>query len=236
MDLINEAKGRRLLVVVFDEFQGMLNLPRAHEILAVMRGKIQFHSDIPYIFAGSIRNQMSNIFNDPDSAFYKSAAPLDVGSIDPESFVPFLSKKFATGKRRIDSDTLDRVMEIAENIPGDVQALCGCLWEISSPGESLTADHIQPALELIYARESKGYEPILAPLTGQQFRCLIGIAQFGGKFLFSVEFLEKIGIGSPASVQKALNRLIKSRIIYHYHGQYKFVNPFLKSWLIWKDY
>jgi hypothetical protein len=201
-----------------------------------MRGKIQFHSDIPYVFAGSIRSQMSDIFKDPDSAFYKSAAPLDVGSIDQEDFVPFLSTKFASEKRKIDRDTLDRVMEIADNIPGDIQALCGCLWEISSPGESLTGDHIRPALELIYSRESKGYEPILAPLTGQQFKCLIGIAQFGGKSLLSVEFLEKIGIGSPASVQKALNRLIKSRIIFRYQGQYKFVNPFLKSWLIWKGY
>jgi AAA+ ATPase superfamily predicted ATPase len=62
LDLIQEVKDRKQLAVVFDEFQGMLNLPQAHEILAVMRGKIQFHSDIPYVFAGSIRSQMSDIF------------------------------------------------------------------------------------------------------------------------------------------------------------------------------
>lgn len=236
LDLIKDVKGRKTLVVVFDEFQGMLNLPRSSEILAVMRSKIQFHSHICYIFAGSIRNQMSHIFNDPNSAFFKSAVPLDVGSIDSKSFVPFLLKKFVSGKRKIEKDTLKQVMEIAEIISGDVQALCSCLWETSSPGDHLSTDNIQLALELIYARESKGYEPILAALTGLQFKCLIGIAQLGGNSLHSIEFRKKVGIDAPASVQKALKRLVDSQIIYRLNDQYKFVNPFLKSWLIWKGF
>ncbi|MBW2345499.1 MAG: ATP-binding protein, partial [Deltaproteobacteria bacterium] len=41
------------IVVVLDEFQDILNLDDARETLALLRSKIQFQSDIPYIFAGS---------------------------------------------------------------------------------------------------------------------------------------------------------------------------------------
>ena len=179
---------------------------------------------------------MSAIFTDPDSAFFKSAAALDVGPLKEDAFRGFLSRKFASGERNIGDDMLTRVMGIADHVPGDVQELCACLWEATSPGDDITEKTIPPALELIFARESKGYEAVLVQLTGQQLSCLCGLARVGGTAPLSVAFLREVGIGSPASVQKALNRLLKSKIIYRYGGDYKFVNPFLKSWLVWKNY
>lgn len=44
------------------------------------------------------------------------------------------------------------------------------------------------------------------------------------------------GITAPASIKKALNRLVQLKVIYRHEGEYKFVNPFFKSWLIWKNY
>ena len=73
-------------VVVFDEFQDILNLKDAREVLALLRSKVQFQTDIAYVFAGSIRNKMDSIFNNPDSAFFKSAIPIHVGSLDKNTF------------------------------------------------------------------------------------------------------------------------------------------------------
>ncbi|MCP4155811.1 MAG: ATP-binding protein, partial [bacterium] len=65
LDLIKTVGEGKKLVVVFDEFQDILNLKDASAALAILRSKVQFHTDIPYIFAGSVRNQMDEIFNDP---------------------------------------------------------------------------------------------------------------------------------------------------------------------------
>ena len=92
------------LVVVFDEFQDILSLSNHSETLAALRSKIQFHSEIPYVFAGSVRNQMSGIFTDPESAFFKSATVMEVGPLKTDVFARFLSKKFASGKRKIGVD------------------------------------------------------------------------------------------------------------------------------------
>jgi hypothetical protein len=224
------------MVVVFDEFQDILKVEDASAALAVLRSKVQFHSEIPYIFAGSVRNQMNEIFNDPGSAFFKSAVTVNVGTLDKEIFSEFLQGKFQLEKRTISRDLLERIFEIAHEVPGDVQQLCSAVWETILPGDNITADVIPPALELIYSRELKGYETAMGQVTSQQLRCLLGLARVGGKSPLSSEFLKAAGISQPGSVKKALNRLEKLRIIYKYQGEYRFINPFFRSWLIYKNF
>ncbi|MFA5812621.1 MAG: AAA family ATPase, partial [bacterium] len=180
LDLIRNIHKRTPLVVVFDEFQDILNLPDARETLAILRSRIQFHRDISYIFAGSVRNQMSEIFTDPESAFFKSAVSVEVGPIDADVFARFLTAKFKIGKRSVDSGLLEKLIELAEFVPGDVQELCGALWETTSYKDKLRETRIAAALDLIYARESKGYESALVQLTAQQLKCLVGVARMGG--------------------------------------------------------
>ena len=236
LDLIGEMHQRKRLIVAFDEFQDILNLPKASEALAILRGKIQFHSEIPYAFSGSVRNQMADIFTDPRSAFFKSAVTLDIGPLPEKGFLRFLTDRFASDKRHVMPELLTQVLELAEHVPGDVQGLCACLWETGAPGETVASKQLGPALELIYTRESKGYETALVPLSAQQLKVLIGLAHMGGDSPLSAAFLQKAGIALPASVKKALNRLVRMKIVYQHERRYKFVNPFFKTWLIWKNY
>ena len=236
LDLFSESHKRTRLVVAFDEFQDILNLPDSKVTLAALRSKIQFHTDIPYVFSGSVRNQMSEIFTDPGSAFFKSAIGIDVGPLERDAFATFLSAKFASGKRVVDVSVMAQIIALAENVPGDVQELCEALWETTSYGDKIHEACVGPALELIYARESKGYESALVQLTGLQLKCLIGVAQMGGKTPLASAFIQGVGMNGPASVKKALNRLIQLKVIFRHEGEYKFVNPFFKTWLLWKNY
>jgi hypothetical protein len=236
LDLIRESHKRSRLVVAFDESQDILNLPDSKETLAVLRSKIQFHRDLPYVFAGSVRNQMGEIFTDPESAFFKSAIAVNVGPLDREAFAEFLAGKFALGKRTVSKEILARIITLAEEVPGDVQELCEALWETTGYRSAVDEASIGPALELIYARESKGYEAALVQLTGQQLKCLIGLARMGGKAPLSAAFIQGVGIIGPASIKKALNRLVQLKVVYRHEGEYRFVNPFFKAWLLWKNY
>jgi hypothetical protein len=139
------------------------------------------------------------------------------------------------GKRSIDQPVLDLIFEIAENIPGDIQQLCSAIWEITSYKEIIDESIIPKALKLIYAREFKGYEAILVQLTANQLNCLVGLAKIGGKAPLSSKFVKEVGIELPATIKKALTRMIQLKIIYRYQGEYKFVNPYFKSWLLFKN-
>ncbi|MDP2989054.1 MAG: hypothetical protein Q8O57_00610, partial [Kiritimatiellota bacterium] len=63
-----------------------------------------------------------------------------------------------------------------------------------------------------------------------------GLARLGGKAPLSSVFIQGVGIIGPASIKKALNRLVQLKIVYRHQGEYKFVNPFFKTWLLWKNY
>jgi len=235
VDLISSYHSKtKPIVVVLDEFQDILNLRDAREALALLRSKVQFQSDIPYVFAGSIRNEMDRIFNDPDSAFFKSAVPIQVGPIEKDRFQKFIINKFKVGKRRITAELLNTVFAICFNIPGDIQQLCSALWDTTSYGDNISEKEIPMALEQIFAHELKGYETTLKIVTKQQFKLLTALARHGGKAPMSSEFLKNSGIAQASSVHRALNRLLELRIVFHHENDYRFVNPFFRAWLLYK--
>lgn len=76
---IERAYQERPMVVVLEEFQGVLNCgDNSDRLIALLRSHIQHQPDIPYIFAGSDRYKMYNIFMDYSSPFFKSALPMDL--------------------------------------------------------------------------------------------------------------------------------------------------------------
>lgn len=235
MDLIEFESKKKNLVVVFDEFQDILNLKDTQETLALLRSKIQFHSQIAYIFAGSIRNKMNYIFTDPTSPFFKSAVTLYVDAIDQKDFSVFIQKKFKQGERELSEELLAKIFETAEHISGDIQQICGVIWEITSEKDKIGIDIIPQALELIYSHELKAYETTLSQITSQQLKCLLALTHLEGQAPLSSHFIKFTGIRQASSISKALSRLEHLKIIYKYQSIYKFINPFFKSWLKTKN-
>ncbi len=232
---IEQMYRKKRLVVFVDEFQDILKIPDHREVLAILRSRIQFQSEIPYVYAGSIRNQMHGIFYDVDSPFYKAALPLDVGPLDDKRFSTFLARKFSSGDRFVDTETMDRIFELTGRAAGDVQALCSSFWDISDQGAVLGLDSIPDALENIFAQESKGYEMTLVQMTASQIKCLSALARVGGGSPYSSEFLKASNLATASSVTRALNRLIALRVLFKGDAGYTFSNPFFRHWIIWKN-
>jgi len=235
-DLVKELSKKKKVVVVFDEFQDVLNLNDSPETLAVLRSRIQYHSDIPYIFAGSIRSEMDKIFTAHDSPLFKSAIPITVGALSKKEFSEFIRKKFLIGKRTITDSALEQLFIITDNITGDILQLCEALWSVTTYQDSVSDNDLAAAFELIFSRESKSYELILSEITANQLRCLVGLARIGGKAPTSSTFLRETGIRQPSSITKALSSLLKRKIIFRIDNEYRFVNPFFKAWIKHKGF
>lgn len=235
MDLFSQ-KGLRNAVVAFDEFQDVRNLKSADQVLAVMRSKIQFLQDIPFVFCGSIRSEMHTVFNDPQSPFFKSALPVDVGPIERSAFGKFIQERFAGGKMEIAEGVIDRILHITNENPGDTQQLCSAVYDTSDPGSEITEGKITEALQYLFAEERKGYEAHLARLTAIQLKCLTAVAHAGGGNTSSREFIKESGVAQPSSIRKALKRLVELKILFMVEGEFRFVNPFFGRWLVHMNY
>lgn len=232
LDLIESISKKKRFVVVFDEFQDILKINDASEAIALLRSKIQFHSNIPYVFVGSIRHKMDEIFTSPNSAFFKSAIPISVDPLPYEEFSKFLIKKFEKGQRKVLEETLKQVFEITNNITGDIQQLCETLWEVTPEGDAVSSDKLKAALELIFSREQKSYEAFVSLLTDFQIKCLLALAREGGRRIYSMDFIKAVGPHSSASVNRAMTRMIDINILYKREKEIRFVNPFFKAWLL----
>lgn len=232
LELIEKTNKHTPLVVIFDEFQDVLNLEDSRRIQAELRSKIQYQADMTYFFAGSIRNRMDDIFNHHDSPFYKSALTFTVEPLPFEVFVPFLIKRFDRGKRRVDEVVFRKIFEIAQNIPGDIQQLCEAMWSLSGEGEALTEEKMHEAVRIILSRERKVYEMVIAGLTVNQAKVLRTIAAIGGRQPTSKKFLAEAGDITSAGVLRALKRLEDTKILYRTAEGYKFSNTFFRAWML----
>ena len=236
LEFIYQEHSNKKNIVVFDEFQDILNLNNYESIVAILRSRIQFHSNMPYIFSGSVRKNMDKIFYDPDSPFFKSAIKMEIGALEKEIFGDYIKEKFLSGKRMIKSSALDTIFLKTEENPGDVQELCNALWSITEYNTTINQSNVEDALKVIFAREKEFYEHTISLLTSPQLRCLVSIANLGGKGIQSGEFLESSGILHASSIKKAATRLIDLKILYNYKKEYRFNSPFFRSWLLYKKY
>ena len=234
VDMLSRIAADHRTVIVFDEFQDIRNLGEHQQLLALLRGRIQFQGDVPYVFTGSLRSQMVDLFDNPDSAFYKSALTLCVGGIEHGDFRRFLVRRFAGSGRVVDAEVVDRVMETVAEVPGDVQQLCEALWSVA--GKTVLESDIARALELVFMREGDKFEGFCDQLSPIQFRMLCALARVGGREVQSKSFLAEADVANAASARKAIKRLEELRLVYCFQRQYRFVSQFFRAWLLKRQY
>ncbi len=232
---IVEINKKQKVVVFIDEFQDVLKLKEYRLILAVLRSKIQYLSDISFVYAGSIRNQMEHIFADNDSPFFKSAIPITLGPIKQDLLVEFIQKRFNIGKRSISEDIIKEIFSITDMVTGDIQQFCEAIWSTSSYRDEIKNNSFRKAIELIFSHENMVYERIFGELTNFQLKVLKAVAKHGGIEIYSNNFFEKNGFTNASSVKRSIDKLVKIKILFSYKKEYKFANPFFKLWLL-KNY
>ena len=228
LDAIIAQTAKRKSCVILDEFQDILDIKDGERIIAIMRGRIQLDTKTSYIFLGSVRNRMTDIFMHPKSPFYRGAAPLPIGEIDADDFYGFLKSRFATGKRRFPRAAFDAIRDIARNTPGDMQELCDAIWGCTRHGQTIAEDDVRRGHEVIFSRERDHYEIFIRRLTALQMRVLATLAARGGKAVFSVDFLSSASVLNAASAKRAIDRLVADGLVFNNAKEYRFVNPFFR--------
>lgn len=230
-------KGQKL-VIALDEFQDILKMKQADQVLGVLRKEIQALGNVSVIFSGSIRSDMEQIFINDKSPFYKSSSILFLDKRDFDDWDGFLKERFKSGDIGISDELLSQIKSMANENPGDTQQLCSAVWEMTPAGENVTEERIRQGLAQIFRDENKAYEHIMTELTSQQLSILRTLAQLGGASIQSKEFLLTAGIAHASSSKSSVTRLLKLRILQEGSDGEKvqFSNPFFKQWLIWKKY
>lgn len=218
-------------IVVFDEFQDIQTLSDEEGIVARLRGLVQQQEDSAFVFCGSLRSRMEQIFTDEASPFFHAAMSMHVGPIDRRSFRRFLAKKFHAGNRNLEAGLIDSILDACLDNPGDAQRYCTALWQVTDEGQTIGAHDLAPAWDMLFAMQKDQFELLLQGLSPQQSSVLRALSWAGGESNLNREFVESTGISLTPSVAKALEGLVGKRVVAKVDTRYRICDPFLGAWL-----
>lgn len=222
---------KKHVIVAFDEFQEIAHMDGLR-IEKMMRSCFQMHKDVTYLFAGSQKHIIEEIFGQERRAFYKFAKPFPIAKIPSHEFEPFISRKFKETKMSISHSVIDIILNITEGHPYLTQQLCHELWNVGcEEGEACEKD-IPTAIGTILYQHGDYFSGIWDSLAASQKRLMTAIAEeIKVQNIYSKSFMTKHNLVSQSHVKKALASLMNQALVEHSRGYYSIEDVFLREWI-----
>jgi len=225
-------KEKKKAVVCFDEFQ-QISMLKTDKIEKFMRSVFQSHKNISYIFMGSKKHLISDMFNNPNRPFYRSAKPFPLHKIEDKKLAKFIINRFKMSRKTISPALTNQIIATCESHPYYVQYLCHILWEKAIDKKTITKRCLAECLHTLLLRESSTFEATWDLLTVKQKQVLTALALTGkDDKVFSANYLLKHKLGSASSVQRTVKSLIEKDLIDKSGGYHSIIDVIFKKWII----
>lgn len=225
-----EAADKPCLVAI-DEFQ-QIGEYQEKNIEALLRTYIQRCRNTSFIFSGSKRHIMSNMFNSPSKPFYQSAITMSLAPIPIDTYTEFSCRMFAERGRQINEEAVHVAYNRYEGYTWFVHMILNELYSMANQGDTCTEDDIAVAENNILQLQEIAYESTLSMLTTKQKQVLFAIAKEGyATNITSGTFVKKHHLTSASSLQTALNALMDKSIVMRTENGYRLEDFFFAMWL-----
>ena len=218
-------------VIAIDEFQQIGEYAEKN-VEALLRTKIQRCHRAQFIFAGSKRHMMSNMFNSPAKPFYQSAISMGLDPIPVDVYADFAIRLFEERDKHIGRDVVEEVWNMFNGYTWFVQMMMNELFALTNPKETCTSDMIDDARHNVIMSQENSYKDLLSQLPPKQKVVLQAIAKEGlAQNITSSKFIKKYNLSSASSVQAAVKLLTKNDLLTQTELGYRVYDFFLSAWL-----
>ncbi|MFO0572354.1 MAG: hypothetical protein U0263_42430 [Polyangiaceae bacterium] len=221
-------RGRRAALVM-DEFQQVVDIDP--QLPNLMRAVFQQQPEVSHVYLGSRRHVMQRIFNDRNEPFWRSARAMELESIAPAAFAPFVVERFQGSGRSVAATAVADLLERTGGHPYATQQFCYFLWERTPPGTEADGAALEAALGDVLRSEHTHFLLLWEGATPTQKLVLEALAREPGR-PFRAEYRNRHGLGPATNVQRALTTLERREFVAGEGGAYGIVEPFLAEWLV----
>ncbi len=204
------AERSRRVCLVLDEFQAALDIDAG--LPRLVRSVFQHQPQVSHVFLGSRRHVMEQLFTDPMRPLYRSARTLPLGPIASEPFAAFIRERFQATGKRVSEQAIARLLAVTGGHPQDTQQLCSQLWQATAAGGEAGDAELERAVERAVAAEDAYFTAVWDGLSKKQRLLLRAIAQEGFG-VYGHAYRQRHQLGSQASVQTALRRLLERELV-----------------------
>lgn len=224
-------KADRRVFVAIDEFQQITSYPEKN-VEALLRTHVQHCTNAHFVFAGSQRHVMGNMFTSASRPFYQSVSMMYLESIELPEYEAFAERHFRQKGKRLAPGVVSEIYARFDGITWYVQKMLNMLFSLTPEDGECTADMIREALRNILDSYKYTFQEILFRLPERQKEVLIAINKEGdARAIQSAEFIKKYSLPGSSSVQAAVKGLLEKDFITHEQGVYRIYDRFFGLWL-----
>lgn len=229
-------KADKPCIIAIDEFQRIAQYPERN-VEAILRTHIQRMSNCEFIFAGSDRHLLGQMFQDYNRPFYESATIMTLDKIEQSKYNAFVTNHFKEFGKQISSEDVDRVYDLFDGNTFAMQKTLHTAFSLTSEEEICTLAVIRQAIDDIIADNDFTYRSHLMSMGASQKEVLYAIGRNGvASQVTSTAFVGKYHLGSPSSVQSAIRKLLAEGWISEFYDNngkkcYQLNDLFLMLWI-----
>ncbi len=222
---------KRQVVVALDEFQAIEGF-NGGSVEHALRAAVQHQRSVGYVFAGSEPSLMERMLG-PKRPFYKAGPVMRLQKIPADEFAEFIEARFAATGLKPEPGLGAAVVELAGNLPYDVQRLAHETWDQvrESGRRRATLDDLHEALKRLLNEQQVMFEGTWQRMTLGQRAVLRAVVLQEGLELLSADVRTRHRLGGPSTVQAALAALMRDDVITRDGDRYVVVDSLLREWV-----
>lgn len=225
------ASAEKRCLVVIDEFQQVTYYPESN-VEATLRKHIQKAENVNFVFAGSHRRIMSEMFGSEHRPFYNSARSIELEPIERDIYIDFARNNFQQKGKDIDEEAIGHVYDTFCGVTLYLQQAMNDAFDATPVGERCDLVTIKSLIDNLIQEGGKKQKEILQFVTEQQKAVLYAIlADEPVKSITSAAFTKTHCLKSPSATQSAVKALLKSDLVTRRDGFYSLSDPLMDLWL-----
>lgn len=215
--------------IAIDEFQQITNYPESGTE-ALLRSYIQFVPNVHFVFSGSKRHLMSQIFYSPDRPFYQSTVSMGLEPLHEEIYYDFARRFFEKKKGSLTEESFHYLYQSLDGITRNMQLVLNRLYETELRVTKTV--QVDEAIRHIVNRNSMQYEEMLGFFTDNQLAVVKAIAKEGVVTSpQKSDFIKSHDLPSASSIKTAIEGLMDKEIVYRSPAGYTVYDKFFALWL-----
>ena len=215
-------------VIAIDEFQQIAQYPEKG-VESLLRSHIQFLSNVNFIFSGSKRHVMNEIFLSAKRPFYQSTQILTIDKIDKDKYYRFAADFFKAQGKELTDETFSTIYDAFNGHTWYIQTILNRLYSSQDPPDEKLVNLI---ISEILDESGYIYESLLSAYSPSNIRLLKAIAlEKCVKEINAGDFIIRHNLKAASSVNSSLKKLIDKELVYKTTQGYIVYDRFLAFWL-----
>ena len=219
----------QLCVIAMDEFQAIVDYGEKN-VEALLRSHIQHLTSVQFIFSGSQRHVLENMFASANRPFYQSTQIMNLYEIQESSYYQFSSEKLEAHHQQMPADVFNDLYQLLAGHTWYIQMVLNRLYE--SGQKQITKSLVNKVLNEIIDENEATFQTFMRLITPAQARLLKAIAKEGTvQQALGSSFISKYQLGATSTVRSAIQALVEKELVLDCQGAYQVYDHFFSLWL-----